>query len=112
VQGRKNTLDVFDRPPGGGRVQLHPGDKLVVRHSADDAVDISRPDPLAQQIADKGVAQHRRRHLLSAVEPGLIGGEQDEPRHLGIGKIVAGGLLQDPAGGLSLRLLPGGSKRP
>jgi hypothetical protein len=46
AQGRKNTLDVFDRPPGGRRVQLHPGDKLVVRHLTDNAADIGRPDPL------------------------------------------------------------------
>ena len=82
-----------------------------MRHAPDNAVDIGCPDPLAQQVAYKSVAQHRRRYFLRAVELGIVGGEQDKPRHVSIGQPVAGGFFQNPAGSFRLPLLPGGQQR-
>src|SRR5260221_5020952 len=54
-------------------MDLHIGDQIAVRDAAGHAGYIRRPYPLAQQKAQPGVAERVGRHLLRAIEPGIMG---------------------------------------
>ena len=61
---------------------LHIGDKVALPDIADDASDVCGANSLAKQKDEIGIAEHLRRYFVRAIEPGIVGGVENEPSDL------------------------------